>query len=525
MSDKKKISEAPALTPDMKKLMQTHASHDAWKNRPTSKPQATPTLTKKDPSEFDPNAFKNTGPKSDLKLAGESGSACGNVAGMQAAPLTDEQRRIAIRELIRNRVREVVRKKAGGGGYQLYAPNKGKKGKARPVGSFPTKLGAKRAELSRFPPKDAGKLKRLRREVDRLIKNPKKAAEREKNAMKLKGTAKTPSLSTKSESKLRESPFQPTGTTSTTSTVTSTGTTPSTTPKINPDPRAFMTGLKAIPTTDKIKRTDYIQKHLASPEFIGSVKKQKDGDKIVKQLYAMADGTYGASMVAGKSKASDGTTTALTGESLARRSDFMERRILSTIVKKSLSEALFREEKAESEWDDYISKLSKQALAGDNKFQNLQKNIVRKSEGILEDALYTIKKALGKGVKVNSFGVKQNGQNGKTYLAFSVDFEDLTVEPIYIYIENGVPKIEISSPAKVALTKAEPSDAKAFRAELLTVQERVLDEMDSLSKAIDSRDKYLKKLEAEVDGYVAGLTTLQISLLKNLLVKKYRKSS
>ena len=126
-------------------------------------------------------------------------------------------------------------------------------------------------------------------------------------------------------------------------------------------------------------------------------------------------------------------------------------------------------------------------------------------------------------MKLKNYGIKHDSSSGQTYLAFGASFQDITAEPIYIHIEGGVPKIDLSSNAKIAITKADPSAGKLFRAELVTVQERVLDNMDDLAKAIQSRDKYLGKLENEVDGYVAGLSPLQVSLLKQLLVKKYRK--
>lgn len=440
----------------------------------------------------------------------------GGIAGMQA-PMTDEERMNAVREMIKAKVREVVRKKAGGGGYVLYAPNKGKKGKAKSLGSFPTKLGAKRAELSRFPPKDPAKLKRLRREVDRLTKDPKKAADREKTAMKQKGTDmgdKKPTApkkkSVKKESVIQEGPG-PFGTTSTVSTAHTSD------HDVSSDPKQFMAGLRAIPQNQQNQRVSYVQKHLANKDFVGMVQKQKDGDKILRQLYSISNNS--AKMTPGQTK------TTVKSESVVRRMEFMERRILSTIVKKSLKEALFREEKTESEWDEYISKLSKQALSGDSKFQTLQKNITKKTEGILDDALNSIKKAVGKNVKIKSFGTKHDSSSGKTYLAFSASFQDSAVEPIYIYIEGGVPKIEMSDQAKAALTKADPKEGKLFRAELVTVQERVLDEMDDLQRAIQNRDKYLMKIESGVDSYVAGLSGLEISILKNLLVKKYRKTT
>lgn len=457
-----------------------------------------------------PCHFCNRGPgmssKNEMGVAG--------IAGVQAPPMKDDERMAAVREMIRNKVREVVRKKAGGGGYTLYAPNPGKKGGSKPVGNFPTKMGAKRAELARYPPKDPGKLKRLRKDIEKTSKDPKKAAEKEKTAAKQKGTDKGQKKAPKNESVNEAGPF-------TSSVAPPAATSTSATKPLNQDPRAFFMGLKAIPADKSIDRANYIQNHLKDPTFLSNVKKTPNGDQAIKQLYALANKS--AAFKPGQSKTTVQTQIPGMAEATTRRIEFMHRSVLSKIITRSLTESLFREERTESEWDDYISKLSKQALAGDTKFQSLQKNISKRTEGILNDAFNSIKKAVGKDVKLKNFGLKHDPNSGQTYLAFSADFEGVSVEPIYIHIEGGVPRIDVSTNAKVALTKTDPDDAKLFRAELVTVQERVLDDMDTLSKAIQNRDKYLSKLESEVDGYVASLAPLQISLLKQLLVKKYRK--
>lgn len=85
-----------------------------------------------------------------------------------------------LRQLVRQAMAEVVRKKEGGGGFVLYAPNKGKKKSSKPAGEFPTRLAAKRAELARFPPKDPEQLKARRRRLDKLAKDPKKRADAER---------------------------------------------------------------------------------------------------------------------------------------------------------------------------------------------------------------------------------------------------------------------------------------------------------------------------------------------------------
>lgn len=97
----------------------------------------------------------------------------------------------AFRYLVNQRLQEIVRKKEGGGGYNLYSPNKGKKKGAKAVGEFPTRFAAKRAELARFPPKDPEALKKARKRLDKMAKDPKKRQEKEKSEL----TAKKPKRS------------------------------------------------------------------------------------------------------------------------------------------------------------------------------------------------------------------------------------------------------------------------------------------------------------------------------------------
>ena len=95
------------------------------------------------------------------------------------------------RQLVNQRIQEIVRKKEGGGGYNLFPPNKGKKNKAqKAVGEFPTRLAAKRAELARFPPKDPEQLRRARARLDKLTKDPEKRQAQEREDLTGVKTAK-----------------------------------------------------------------------------------------------------------------------------------------------------------------------------------------------------------------------------------------------------------------------------------------------------------------------------------------------
>ena len=299
----------------------------------------------------------------------------------------------ALRAVIRNKVREIIRKKPGGAGYILYAPNPGRKKGPKNVGEFPTKLAARRAELNRYPPHEPKKLASMRKDVEKLRKHPEKAAETE---------------------------------------------------------REYQKG-------------------------------RKRGKK----------------------------------ESLER-------------LVQDITESIFREEKRGSDWDEYVDKLSKQAVLSDKAFQGMQKNIAKRSEKALKDASGTVKGALGSsGFEVKEKGVKKDVERGELYMEFYVgDSEGAgEVGPFYLVISNGYPKIDVSENARGTMGKLDPERSRVLRAEMVAVQEDALDASDDVAKAVARRDEYLMKVEKKVDGFVADLNALEISMLKFTLANKYRKIS
>jgi len=306
------------------------------------------------------------------------------------------------RAYIRNKIREVVRKNDSGG-YSLYAPNPDKGSVPKKAADFPTKAAAKRAELHRYPPKDPGKLIRLKKEVDKLKKNPELAV------------------------------------------------------------------------IDKDK-SFHPKKKTASASKVTKIDKKEAIERLVK----------------------------------------------------SITESLFREDKKGSEWDDYVAKLSKQAVLADKSFQSYQKAIVKRSEKTLHDSFLSIKAALTSNeFEAKDKGTKKDEERGINFLEFMVVDKQGTAEvgPFHIVIENGYPKIDVSSEAKNGMVRLDPERNKLLRSELMTVQEDVLDSDDSVLSAIQKRDEYLMKSERKLDDFVANLNALEITMLKRILVSKYRKIS
>ena len=189
-----------------------------------------------------------------------------------------------------------------------------------------------------------------------------------------------------------------------------------------------------------------------------------------------------------------------------------------------MNEALFREEEdAGSRWDERMVKLSKAALEADKKLQSLQKNIEKKGESTISTAFQIIQKTLKpRKMQAKSDGIKKDQSRQKTFLQFTITVDMTDVGPFYIFVENGKPKIEMSDEAKKLLMKIEAEKAKLLRAELITAQEDSLDIMSDIQDAVEKRDTYLDKLESRVDDFVSGLNATELTVLKNLLVQKYR---
>jgi len=309
--------------------------------------------------------------------------------------VADAIREHLIREVVSSKVREVVRKKKGADSYILYRPNKGKKGAPKPVGTFPNKLAAKRAELAKFPPPDPAKRARLGREIQRLAhskKNPAKGKE--------SGT-----------------------------------------------PEQFA----ARRAREKAKKEEFL------------------------------------------------------------------RPLVSTLI----LESLMKEDP--QRWIQFLNKVPKAALTKDQKFVNLQRRIDRKAEKVLEAAFKALSRAVGKTGKLRSHGVRRDDAN-RPFISFTAEIGQAEADPFYIRLgDDGRVTVEVTQKAKGDLAKVDPDVAKLFRAELITAQEQVLDGMDDAQEEMGKRDAYLERTESDLDSFVSELSPMGLSLLKQLLVQKYRK--
>jgi hypothetical protein len=89
-------------------------------------------------------------------------------------------REAVIRHVVRGKINELVKKKKGTKSTFILYPPHSKDTEAKKI-EFTSQLSAKRAELSRFPPKDAGKLKKLRKKIEKLSKEPEKKEDKKES--------------------------------------------------------------------------------------------------------------------------------------------------------------------------------------------------------------------------------------------------------------------------------------------------------------------------------------------------------
>lgn len=329
------------------------------------------------------------------EMAAAGGATIGPIRPLGSEEELPEHTERALRLLVRSKLHEIVKKKDGR--YFVYPPKKKGEKKKKPIGrSFETKHAAKKAELSRFPPKD------------------KATAERKKK--QLAKAEKEPDTKKKNESALA------------------------------------------------------------------------DMERIVAE--------------AGK--------------------QLLETRIVVRLVKeafrKRLTEGLFQRESPGSKWDDYITKLSDRALANDPGYQRIQKAVTKAQDMMLVGAARHLKRAVGKGGRVKAYEVVHEG--AVPYMPVGIETEQVSLYPIYLYVENGHVKYELSDSAKAELTKLPPQVLKFVKTELTMVQEL---NSAPLQTIMAKRDRYLDRLEGRVDEMLSSMSPLEISILKNLLVKKYRK--
>jgi hypothetical protein len=174
-------------------------------------------------------------------------------------------------------------------------------------------------------------------------------------------------------------------------------------------------------------------------------------------------------------------------------------------------------------WEKFISKLSKETVLSDPKFKAILQAVAKNEAKILGRSVFEIKKVLeGAGpFTVNQKGVDQD-EHGEVVMNFEVAIEGGKKIGFSVKIEHGRPLILFPQDSKHILNSLGTDEAKLLRAELMHIQETILDNMHEVVSATQKRDDYLKNLQGKLDKVVGSLGPLQVAMLKNLLKQNYK---
>lgn len=217
-----------------------------------------------------------------------------------------------------------------------------------------------------------------------------------------------------------------------------------------------------------------------------------------------------------------------------RDNDSKKEILLRNLVGHALKEGstmisyMFEQDPASSDtllWEQFIAKLSKEAIMSDAKLKGILQNMAKTEAKLLGDAVKKIAdvlKSTGK-FDVQPLGAGSNPETGEINLNFVVIMKESEVKLRFaVGLENNLPLIIFPDETREALNGLVTDDAKTLRAELAHAQETVLKEMDEVLSLAMKRDEYLNSVKEGTEKTLEGMGLLGIAMMKYLLKVKYR---
>lgn len=193
--------------------------------------------------------------------------------------------------------------------------------------------------------------------------------------------------------------------------------------------------------------------------------------------------------------------------------------VVKDVTERMMNERLFRQRERRDRYDAVIETISKAAMKGDENFQKVQRKYDHAAVRALADTVKKISHDLGMKLKTGS---PKKHKDGKTYVEFSI-LADSEVPGVYAYADGEKVRTEMSSEALAALTKCSPEAADKIRSRLSMVGEGPDDKHPELVQARGEQNNYVNKITEFIDNFLAKLSPVAMSILKNLWAKKYRK--
>lgn len=176
-------------------------------------------------------------------------------------------------------------------------------------------------------------------------------------------------------------------------------------------------------------------------------------------------------------------------------------------------------------WEKFVSRLSKETVMSDPKLKSILQKMAKSEAKLLAKAVSMIKQILGStgAFQVEQKGSDQDATTGDIKLNFAVTLKEGDTTLMFaVKLENGRPLILFPDESRNALNTMGTQESKLLRAELMHIQETVLNNMDDVVSVAAKRDTYLSKLENKIDKTLNAMGPLEIAMLKYLIKHKYK---
>jgi hypothetical protein len=170
-------------------------------------------------------------------------------------------------------------------------------------------------------------------------------------------------------------------------------------------------------------------------------------------------------------------------------------------------------------WKEFIAGLPRETVMADNRLRSILQGIAKVEVKMLGTAVESIKKVLEstKTFVVQTEGVDEDPR-GDIVMNFLVGMNESGQNLRFsVKLENGRPMLLFPPESRHALNAMANDESKLLRAELMHVQETVLDNMGDVLEATQERDNYLKSIEERTQSIINNMGPLEYAMLRRVL--------
>jgi hypothetical protein len=176
-------------------------------------------------------------------------------------------------------------------------------------------------------------------------------------------------------------------------------------------------------------------------------------------------------------------------------------------------------------WEKFLERLSRETVMSDPKLKSILEKSIKSETNTLKKAVEMIKSGLEgtKSFQIKEKGIQKDKENNRIKSEFVVHLKKNNADLNFaVIIENGRPLIMFPDESKNMLNQLGNDESKLLRAELMHIQETVLDEMSEITSMNEKRNKYLQTLQDKIDKTIEGFNLLEIAMLKYILKTKLK---